>query len=158
VITTHSIHNSLHSVGGIQMLLPLFAQIDMPHQDRDPSVDYGICSKLLSVISLLLSTSPSAQQQLFHSQGFLIIANVLNTSSKGHLTLQVLEALINMSKFLLTCPAGIPLLKQLFDHLFFNPQLWIRTEASVWLFSTQRSMGWAGPENFSIFRKGNDRN
>uniref|UniRef100_A0A914C7G9 Neurobeachin n=1 Tax=Acrobeloides nanus TaxID=290746 RepID=A0A914C7G9_9BILA len=131
VITTHSIHNSLHSVGGIQMLLPLFAQIDMPHQDREPPVDYAICSKLLSVISLLLSTSPSAQQQLFHSQGFLIIANVLNTSSKGHLTLQVLEALINMSKFLLTCPAGIPLLKQLFDHLFFNPQLWIRTEASI---------------------------
>lgn len=42
VITSHSIHNSLHSVGGIQMLLPLFAQIDMPHEGREPPVDYAI--------------------------------------------------------------------------------------------------------------------
>ena len=33
VITTHSIHNSLHSVGGIQMLLPLFSQIDMAREE-----------------------------------------------------------------------------------------------------------------------------
>jgi hypothetical protein len=33
VITTHSIHNSLHSVGGIQMLLPLFSQIDMAKEE-----------------------------------------------------------------------------------------------------------------------------
>lgn len=44
VITTHSIHNSLHSVGGIQMLLPLFAQIDMPHAgvEDEEAVDYRI--------------------------------------------------------------------------------------------------------------------
>ncbi|KAH7731827.1 LPS-responsive vesicle traffickingbeach and anchor containing isoform 1 [Aphelenchoides avenae] len=133
VITSHSIHNSLHSVGGIQMLLPLFAQIDMPHEGREPPVDYAICSSLLSVISLLMNTSSSAQQQLFHSQGFLIIAHVLNSSSEKHLTLNVLEAFIDMAKFLLTCPAGIPLLKQLFDHIFFSPQLWIRTDASIQL-------------------------
>ncbi|TKR77171.1 hypothetical protein L596_018191 [Steinernema carpocapsae] len=127
VITTHSIHNSLHSVGGIQMLLPLFAQIDMPHADRNPAVDYDICSTLLSVISLLLNTSSSAQQQLFHSRGFLIISSVLNQASKEHLTMRVLEAFIEMAKFLLTCPAGNPLLKQLFDHIFLNPQLWMRT-------------------------------
>ncbi|KAK0416360.1 hypothetical protein QR680_012438 [Steinernema hermaphroditum] len=127
VITTHSIHNSLHSVGGIQMLLPLFAQIDMAHADRTPSVDYDICSTLLSVISLLLNTSASAQQQLFHSRGFLIISSVLNKASKEHLTMRVLEAFIEMAKFLLTCPAGNPLLKQLFDHIFLNPQLWMRT-------------------------------
>lgn len=41
VITTHSIHNSLHSVGGISMLLPLFAQIDLPHQETNQT-DYKI--------------------------------------------------------------------------------------------------------------------
>lgn len=35
-------------------------------------------STLLSAISLLLHTSPSAQQQLLHSKGFLIIAHMLN--------------------------------------------------------------------------------
>ncbi|VDM74102.1 unnamed protein product [Strongylus vulgaris] len=33
VITTHSIHNSLRSVGGIQILLPLFSQLDLPCED-----------------------------------------------------------------------------------------------------------------------------
>ena len=42
VITTHSIHNSLNSVGGIQMLLPLFAQIDMPLDENSTSVDYTL--------------------------------------------------------------------------------------------------------------------
>uniref|UniRef100_A0A1I8AI95 Putative neurobeachin homolog n=1 Tax=Steinernema glaseri TaxID=37863 RepID=A0A1I8AI95_9BILA len=137
VITTHSIHNSLHSVGGIQMLLPLFAQIDMAHADRTPAIDYDICSTLLSVISLLLNTSSSAQQQLFHSRGFLIISSVLNQASKEHLTMRVLEAFIEMAKFLLTCPAGNPLLKQLFDHIFLNPQLWMRTlpEIQIRLYS-----------------------
>lgn len=88
-------------------------------------------SSLLSVISLLMNTSSSAQQQLFHSQGFLIIAHVLNSSSEKHLTMNVLEAFIDMAKFLLTCPSGIPLLKQLFDHIFFSPQLWIRSERAV---------------------------
>lgn len=36
-----------------------------------------------------------------------------------------------MAKFLLTCPAGIPLLKQLFDYILFAPQLWIHTPAPV---------------------------
>uniref|UniRef100_A0A915DRY6 DUF4704 domain-containing protein n=1 Tax=Ditylenchus dipsaci TaxID=166011 RepID=A0A915DRY6_9BILA len=112
VITTHSIHNSLHSVGGIQMLLPLFAQIDMAQEDG--IVDYEICSTLLSVISLLLFTSPSAQQQLFHSQGFLIIAHVLNSGAKDHLTMKVLESFIEISN-LQSSPAAIPLLKQLAD-------------------------------------------
>ncbi|KAE9554648.1 hypothetical protein FO519_002135 [Halicephalobus sp. NKZ332] len=133
VVITHSIHNSLHSVGGIQMLLPLFAQIDMPHNGRDPPVDHEICSSLLSVIALLLRTSPSAQQQLFHSQGFLIIAHVLTKASREHLTLNVLEAFIDISKYLLNCSTGIPLLKQLFDHVLFNPALWIRTESNIQL-------------------------
>src|SRR5690606_15211385 len=87
----------------------------------------------LSVIALLLRTSPSAQQQLFHSQGFLIIAHVLGKASREHLTLNVLEAFIDISKFLLNCPTGIPLLKQLFDHVLFNPALWIRTDSNIQL-------------------------
>ncbi|KAI1731764.1 concanavalin a-like lectin/glucanases superfamily domain-containing protein [Ditylenchus destructor] len=129
VITTHSIHSSLHSVGGIQMLLPLFAQIDMPHEDG--SINYEICEMLLSVIYLLLSTSLSAQQQLFHSQGLLIIAHVLNTSSEKHLSSDVLDKFIEIASFLQNSSAGVPLVKQLFDHIFFTPQLWIRTEPSV---------------------------
>lgn len=40
-MTTHSIHSSLHSVGGIQILLPLFAQLDLPLMESE-GVDYNL--------------------------------------------------------------------------------------------------------------------
>ncbi|CAI5445927.1 unnamed protein product [Caenorhabditis angaria] len=129
VITTHSIHKSLQSVGGIQILLPLFAQLDLP-SSNDP-IDGDVCQTLLSLISLLLSSSQSSQQQLFHSKGFLIISNCLQKASPTHLSMNVLEQLITIAKFLLRCPAGGPLLKHLFDYILFNPKLWIRAKPEV---------------------------
>jgi len=35
-VITHSIHSTLNSIGGIQVLFPLFAQLDLPH---DVSLD-----------------------------------------------------------------------------------------------------------------------
>lgn len=130
VITTHSIHKSLQSVGGIQILLPLFAQIDLP-SSHDNSMDEDVCKTLLSLIALLLSSSQSSQQQLFHSKGFLIISSCLQKASPSHLSMKVLEQLIHIAKFLLRCPAGGPLLKHLFDYVLFNPKLWIRARPEV---------------------------
>ncbi|CAD6185951.1 unnamed protein product [Caenorhabditis auriculariae] len=130
VITTHSIHKSLQSVGGIQILLPLFSQIDFP-SPHDNTIDVDICQTLLSLISLLLCSSQTSQQQLFHSKGFLIISHSLEKASPAHLSMNVLEQLISIAKFLLRIPAGGPLLKHLFDHILFNPKLWIRAKPEV---------------------------
>lgn len=35
---THSIHSAIHSIGGIQVLFPLFAQLDF-HQLNDNQVE-----------------------------------------------------------------------------------------------------------------------
>lgn len=42
-IVTHSIHCTLNSIGGIQVLFPLFSQLDMPYDGysdlkRDPAL------------------------------------------------------------------------------------------------------------------------
>lgn len=42
-IVTHSIHSTLNSIGGIQVLFPLFSQLDMPYDGcsdikRDPAL------------------------------------------------------------------------------------------------------------------------
>lgn len=41
-VITHSIHSTLNSVGGIQVLFPLFSQLDMPYDSvdnrRDPTL------------------------------------------------------------------------------------------------------------------------
>ncbi|CAJ0580841.1 unnamed protein product, partial [Mesorhabditis spiculigera] len=130
VITTHSIDQSLQSVGGIQILLPLFSQLDLPYEDGS-TVEIDVCGTLLSLISLLLSSSQTSQQQLFHSKGFLIIAHALQKADSSHLTMAVVERVIGMAKFLLRCPAGVPLLKQLFDHILFNPKLWSNANSDV---------------------------
>ena len=134
VIRTHSVHASLQSVGGIQMLLPLFAQLDAPIRRADGSaaVDFNICSTLLGMLGALLETSPSAQQQMHQNKGFLLIAHHLGRASVGHVNMRVLESLLGLAKFLLTLPAaGIPLAKQLFEHLLLNPPLWIHSPPKV---------------------------
>lgn len=41
-VITHSIHSTLNSIGGIQVLFPLFSQLDLPQDStevrRDPSL------------------------------------------------------------------------------------------------------------------------
>jgi len=32
-VVTHSVHSTLNSVGGVQVLFPLFAQLDLPAED-----------------------------------------------------------------------------------------------------------------------------
>uniref|UniRef100_A0A0N5B0I0 BEACH-type PH domain-containing protein n=1 Tax=Syphacia muris TaxID=451379 RepID=A0A0N5B0I0_9BILA len=152
VVTTHSIHSSLHSVGGIQILLPLFAQLDLPLMESE-TVDYNLCATLLSAISLLLGTSPSAQQQLLHSKGFLIISYMLSKSSFKHLTDQVLDILIGISKFLLASSSGLPLLKQLFDHILFNPPLWRKAPMQIRLYEYLSNDFLNNPHFLSIFRR-----
>lgn len=44
-VITHSIHCTLNSIGGIQVLFPLFSQLDMAHEctndmKRDPTLWY----------------------------------------------------------------------------------------------------------------------
>ncbi|KAL7075815.1 hypothetical protein ACQ4LE_005065 [Meloidogyne hapla] len=128
VITTHSIHNSLHSVGGIQTLLPLFSQIDMA---RDEPVEEEICSKLLAVIATLLGTSLNAQQQFLQCRGFSVISNLLQNASHVHLSMNLLESFISMSKAFINFNNGLPLLKQLVESVFLASHLWLKAEPSV---------------------------
>ncbi|CAG9537569.1 unnamed protein product [Cercopithifilaria johnstoni] len=130
VVKTYSIHNSLHSLGGIQMLLPLFSQLDFPQCDGNVR-KIDICSKLLSAISFLLRTASNAPQQLYHSRAFLVISQALYESSPSNLNQHVLEILIDISKYLLALPSGAPLLKHLFDYILFNPELWSRAEPTI---------------------------
>lgn len=47
-MVTHSIHSALNSIGGVQVLFPLFAQLDLPHDapatdpKRDPMLWYVV--------------------------------------------------------------------------------------------------------------------
>ncbi|ELW48367.1 Neurobeachin [Tupaia chinensis] len=48
-IVTHSIHSAIHSIGGIQVLFPLFAQLDN-RQLNDSQVETTVCATLLAFL------------------------------------------------------------------------------------------------------------
>ncbi|KAL1129748.1 hypothetical protein AAG570_012692, partial [Ranatra chinensis] len=132
-VITHSIHSTLNSIGGIQVLFPLFSQLDMPYDSVDNRRDPTLCSKLLGFICELVESSPTVQQHMIQNRGFLVISYMLQRSSREHLTLEVLGSFLGLTKYLVTCltPNSELLLKQLLDHVLFNPALWIYTPAAV---------------------------
>ncbi|XP_055684443.1 neurobeachin isoform X18 [Lutzomyia longipalpis] len=133
-VVTHSIHCTLNSIGGIQVLFPLFSQLDMPYDGTsDVKRDPALCSKLLGFICELVESSQTVQQHMIQNRGFLVISFMLQRSSREHLTLEVLGSFLNLTKYLVTCLSANSdlLLKQLLDHVLFNPSLWIYTPANV---------------------------
>ncbi|MEQ2239414.1 hypothetical protein ILYODFUR_004275, partial [Ilyodon furcidens] len=131
-IVTHSIHSAIHSIGGIQVLFPLFAQLDYK-QLNDSSVDTTVCATLLAFLVELLKSSVAMQEQMLGGKGFLVIGYLLEKSSRIHITRAVLEQFLSFAKYLDGLPHGAPLLKQLCDHVLFNAAIWIHTPAKVQL-------------------------
>ncbi|XP_018307754.1 neurobeachin isoform X5 [Mycetomoellerius zeteki] len=135
-IITHSIHSTLNSIGGIQVLFPLFSQLDMPYDciaPNDIKRDPTLCSKLLGFICDLVESSQTVQQHMVQNRGFLVISFMLQKASRDHLTTEVLASFLELTKHLVTCLSANSdlLLKQLLDHVLFNPALWIYTPAPV---------------------------
>ncbi|XP_069487363.1 lipopolysaccharide-responsive and beige-like anchor protein isoform X2 [Ambystoma mexicanum] len=131
-VLTHSIQSAMHSIGGVQVLFPLFAQLDFRQYASD-QVDTSVCSTLLSFIMELLKNSIAMQEQMLASKGFLVIGYSLEKSSKSHVTRSVLELCLTFAKYLSHLHNGVPLLKQLCDHILLNPAIWIHTPAKVQL-------------------------
>ncbi|XP_078683644.1 neurobeachin-like isoform X8 [Branchiostoma floridae x Branchiostoma belcheri] len=128
-IVTQSIHSALHSIGGIQVLFPLFAQLD--HVQQNGELDYSVCSMLLGLLSDLLQSSVRTQQQMIQAKGFLVIGYLLEKATRKHITIQVLDSFLQLAKYLASLPTGGPLLRNLLDHILFNPTIWIYTPAKV---------------------------
>ncbi|XP_006884567.1 PREDICTED: lipopolysaccharide-responsive and beige-like anchor protein [Elephantulus edwardii] len=131
-VLTHSIQSAMHSIGGVQVLFPLFAQLDY-RQYLSDEIDLTVCSTLLAFIMELLKNSIAMQEQMLACKGFLVIGYSLEKSSKSHVSRAVLELCLAFSKYLSNLQNGMPLLKQLCDHILLNPAIWIHTPAKVQL-------------------------
>lgn len=129
-VLTHSIQSAMHSIGGVQVLFPLFAQLDYRQHSSD-EVDLTVCSTLLAFVMELLKNSIAMQEQMLACKGFLVIGYSLEKSSKSHVSRGVLELCLAFSKYLSNLHDGMPLLKQLCDHILLNPAIWIHTPATV---------------------------
>lgn len=115
-----------------------------------------MCSKLVTFLCELIESSPTVQQQMMQNRGFLVVSHLLQRLSRNHLTLDVLNAFLNLTKFLVTSPSPNAdiLLKQLLDHVLFNPSLWIYATVVTLSFSNainQVEMG--SQSDFNIQRE-----
>nr|XP_009684896.1 PREDICTED: neurobeachin [Struthio camelus australis] len=91
------------------------------------------CATLLAFLVELLKSSVAMQEQMLGGKGFLVIGYLLEKSSRVHITRAVLEQFLSFAKYLDGLSHGAPLLKQLCDHILFNPAIWIHTPAKVQL-------------------------
>ncbi|XP_012557946.1 neurobeachin isoform X1 [Hydra vulgaris] len=129
-VVTNSLQAAMHSLGGIQMLFPLFTQLDCPlHGQSDP--EPKICSLLFGLIYDLLRGCSVFQQQLLQSQGFMIIGHLLQKSSPVHLTEATVDILLGLARFFMATPSANSLLGGLLDHVLLEPALWIKTPLSL---------------------------
>ncbi|CAG0917437.1 unnamed protein product [Notodromas monacha] len=101
-VVTQSIHSTLTSVGGVQVLFPLFSQFHLPTTaeggqedakaiassavDKSPEAgDPQMCATLLAFLCDLIESCPEVQHQMVTSRGFLVIAWLLLQQQKRHL-------------------------------------------------------------------------
>uniref|UniRef100_A0A8B9HVA1 LPS-responsive vesicle trafficking, beach and anchor containing n=1 Tax=Astyanax mexicanus TaxID=7994 RepID=A0A8B9HVA1_ASTMX len=131
-VVTHSVQSAIHSIGGVQVLFPLFTQLDFT-QHSSEELDTSVCCTLLSFMMELLKNSVAMQEQVLACKGFLVIGYSLEKSSKVHVTRPVMEIFLAFARYLSNLPNGVLLLKQLCDHILFNPAIWIHAPAKVQL-------------------------
>ncbi|XP_030207638.1 lipopolysaccharide-responsive and beige-like anchor protein isoform X2 [Gadus morhua] len=131
-VVTHSVQSGIHSIGGVQVLFPLFAQLDC-YQPSSQELDTSVCCTLLSFVMELLKNSVAMQEQILACKGFLVIGHTLEKSSKMHVTRPVLDIVLAFARYLCNLQNGVMLLKQLCDHILFNPAIWIHAPAKVQL-------------------------
>uniref|UniRef100_A0ABM5FWV0 Neurobeachin isoform X5 n=1 Tax=Pogona vitticeps TaxID=103695 RepID=A0ABM5FWV0_9SAUR len=96
-------------------------------------MQFSFCATLLAFLVELLKSSVAMQEQMLGGKGFLVIGYLLEKSSRVHITRAVLEQFLSFAKYLDGLSHGAPLLKQLCDHILFNPAIWIHTPAKVQL-------------------------
>ncbi|XP_076003760.1 lipopolysaccharide-responsive and beige-like anchor protein isoform X3 [Genypterus blacodes] len=131
-VVTHSVQSGIHSIGGVQVLFPLFTQLDYC-QPASNELDTSVCCTLLSFVMELLKNSVAMQEQVLACKGFLVIGYTLEKSSKVHVTRPVLDIVLAFARYLSNLQNGVLLLKQLCDHILFNPAIWIHAPSKVQL-------------------------
>lgn len=116
----------MHSIGGIEAIIPLFEQLDMPVLPRGgETVNYEFESAflpfLLEILRSLLLQSMKNQKEFSQSNGFSLLGYLLCRCKLCHFTpqtLDILKKIFNELEF-------YTLIEQMLDSIFLNARIWI---------------------------------
>ncbi|BHF59417.1 protein kinase A binding [Sparganum proliferum] len=167
-IHTMSLHSALHCLGGIRLLYPLFNQLDFLPDSADDATKtaltepnsasgdsrktdlFPIAAQIFNLIFDLVRTSAILRKQFSQTNGLLIFAQALHSSSAVHLNEPLLNGILEAARYLtsevlanaspgqvdrssnrLLVPVFVTLLRQLFDQLLFDHALWVRAPVQI---------------------------
>ena len=111
----------LREIGGVFVLLPLFAQLEQPtiQGTRDEESDQ-ILLRLLQLLKCMLDNDPKAQDDFLKRKGFAMISVLLSLSSEAVFRKNTMaffgELFLSLERHLAI---------QMIEHLFFNVRLWL---------------------------------
>ncbi|OHT04461.1 Beige/BEACH domain containing protein [Tritrichomonas foetus] len=116
----------MHVVGGVQAILPIFEQLDMPIlPDEGQSVSYifdpTFLPFLLQILYSMLQQSRENQEEFYHVNGFGILGFLLTRVTMQHFSIQAVE----LFRKILYMIEYWPLAEQMIDQIFLNARIWI---------------------------------
>ncbi|KAK8888073.1 hypothetical protein M9Y10_039133 [Tritrichomonas musculus] len=129
VIVSLSLPDVLIRFFKAQILIPLFAQVDLPIYGTldNELLPSSFLASILNLLSSTLQLSIDAQQSFEQSSGFRIIAYLLTSNSPRNLTFDLYLHFV-----LLYESIHLPELKlQLFQYILTNAQIWALTSQKV---------------------------
>ncbi|RNA00843.1 neurobeachin [Brachionus plicatilis] len=116
-------------------LCPLVESLSCPiyHLVQLKTNRYFLSNSLIEILCDMIEISYNVQIQMINSKGLLAISYYLEKASREHITVSVLNSILKLTKYLvlLPNPNGAILLKQLLDHILFNPSIWINCSVDV---------------------------
>lgn len=131
--------NAIANIGGSVLILPLFAQLDMPvlpPEGKPVNFEFEpkFLPSLLSLLISILSKSPKNQQNFYEFDGFRVISYLISKSKLDHITEEVITKLKELYLSIMVIGLGA----QMLQSIFFDPKLWIYLplEKQLFLYKT----------------------
>jgi Neurobeachin/BDCP, DUF4704 alpha solenoid region/Neurobeachin alpha solenoid region/Concanavalin A-like lectin/glucanases superfamily len=141
---TRDIKTQIHCLGGINVLLPLFAQLDQPLAPAEGSsaIDYSpdpaLPVQVFNVLREVLCGNAFNEEDMLRCNGFAVIGFLLRKVSPRHLTETVLQTMRDLA----TKIHNSALMRQIYRSLFGDLRLWIYAEPTVQLQLFAAIHGW----------------
>ncbi|XP_063689147.1 neurobeachin-like [Bolinopsis microptera] len=145
-VATRNVQSTLHSLGGIQVLLPLFHQLT---SCEDSSQE--LCATLLWLFVDLVKSSATCQSYVTTHRSLLVISHLLFNTTAEFLSEAALEAFLSLGRTLVEIKQG-PLLNSLINDILLRTEMWVKTsvQVQVKLYSTISTEFVGGAESCDV--------
>eukprot|EP00002_Diphylleia_rotans_P004599 TRINITY_DN1344_c0_g1_i18.p1 TRINITY_DN1344_c0_g1~~TRINITY_DN1344_c0_g1_i18.p1 ORF type:complete len:2961 (-),score=451.21 TRINITY_DN1344_c0_g1_i18:57-8939(-) len=135
VCVTQSLKDVIHCIGGMQIILPLIAQLDQPIESSESFIPGNDLPKesdineIFAVLLEMLRKHAGNHQEFQQQRGFLLIAYLLKHISPGHVDRKTVDILFDIEETLSIGDFWVELIRD----LILDFEIWVQTKVDVQL-------------------------